>query len=60
MIIKIMYFHFFYTVQVDTVYQKVLHSSCLLLFLHHEVQKTKENILHKWGFIFHYYAEIIF
>ena len=30
---KIMYFHFFHTVKVDTVYQKVLNNSYLLLFL---------------------------
>ena len=27
-----MCFHFFYAVKVDTVYQKVLYSSCLFLF----------------------------
>ena len=52
--IKIMCFHFFYTVQVDTVYQKVLFNSCLFLFLHHGIQKAKEHILRKWGFIVFY------
>ena len=49
--IKIMCFHFLYTVQVGTVYQNVLYNSCLFLFLRHGVQKIKEHILHKWGFI---------
>ena len=40
-------FHFFYTVQVNALYQNVLYSSCLLLFLPHGIQKTKEHILHK-------------
>ena len=40
---------FFYTVQIDNVYQKVLYNSCFFLFLRHEIQKTKEHILHKWG-----------
>ena len=40
---------FFYTVQIDNVYQKVLYKSCFFLFLHDEIQKTKEHILHKWG-----------
>ena len=66
-----MCFHFFYTVKVDTIYQKVLYNSCLFLFLRHGIQKTKEHILHKWGFIVFYpiksywfdfihYTEIIF
>ena len=66
-----MCFHFLYTVQMDTVYQKVLYNSCLFLFLRHRIQKTKEHILHKWGFIVFYpiksywfdfihYTEIIF
>ena len=46
-----MCFHFFYTVQLNTVYQKVIYNSCLLLLLRHLIQKTKEHILHKWGFI---------
>ena len=41
-------------VQVDTVYQKVLCSSCLFLLLRHGIQKTKEDILHKWDFILFY------
>ena len=41
----------FCTVQVDTVYQKVLYNWCLVLFFRHGIQKTKEHILHKWGFI---------
>ena len=45
---------FFYTVQMDTVYQKVLYNSCFFLFLRHAIQKTKEHILHKWGFIVFY------
>ena len=49
-----MCFHFFYTVQADTIYQKVLYDSCLFLFLRHGIQKTKELILHKWGFIVFY------
>ena len=40
-------FLFFYTVQVDAAYQKILYSSCLLLFLRHETQKTREHILNK-------------
>ena len=52
--IKIMCFHFFYTAQEDTVYQKVLHNPCLFLFLRHGIQKTKEHILCKWGFIVFY------
>ena len=36
-----MCFHFFCTVQVDTIYQKVLYNSCLLLVLRHGIQKTK-------------------
>ena len=51
---KIMCFHFFCTVRVDTVYQKVYYNSCLLLFLRHGIQKTKENFLHKSGFILIY------
>ena len=43
--IKIICFLFFYTVQVDTVYQKVVYNSCLLLLLRHGIQKTKEHIL---------------
>ena len=46
-----MCFHFFYTVQVDTIYQKVLYNSCLFLVLRYGIQKTKKHILHKWGFI---------
>ena len=38
---KSMCFHFFFTVQVDTVYQKVLYSSCFFLLLRHVIQKTK-------------------
>ena len=41
--IKIMHFHFFYTVKVDTVYQNVLNNSYLLLFLHHGIQKTNKH-----------------
>ena len=40
----------FYTVQVDTAYQKTLYNSCLFLFLCHGIQETKEHVLHKWGF----------
>ena len=40
--------------QVDTVYQKVLDNSCFFLFLRPVIQKTKEPILHKWGFIVFY------
>ena len=42
-----MCFYFFGTVKVDTVYQKVLYNSCLLLFLRYGIQKTKERI--QWG-----------
>ena len=52
--IKIICFLFFYSVQADTVCQKVLYNSCLLLFLGHRIQKTKELILQKWGFIVFY------
>ena len=45
--IKIMFVQFFYTVQVDTIYQKVLYNSCLFLFLRHGIQEAKEHILHK-------------
>ena len=45
---------FFYTVHVSTVYQKVLYNSCFFLFLRHVIQKTKELILYKWGFIVFY------
>ena len=44
-------FHIFYTVQVDTVYQKVFDNSYLFWLLRYEIQKTKEHVLHKWGFI---------
>ena len=40
----------FYTVQVDTAYQKTLYNSYLFLFLCHGIQETKEHVLHKWGF----------
>ena len=43
-----MYFYFFFTVKEDTVFQ----SLCLFLFLRHDIQKTKEDILHKRGFAF--------
>ena len=49
-----MCFHIFYAVQMDPVYQKVISNSCLFLFLRHGIQKTKEHILHKWGFIVFY------
>ena len=49
-----MCFYFFYTVQVDTTYQKLLYNSCLFLFLRNGIQETKEHILHKWGFIVSY------
>ena len=49
-----MCFHFLYTVQVDTVYQNVLYNSGLCLFLRHGIQKTKEHILDKQGFIMFY------
>ena len=49
-----MCFHFLYTVQVDIVYQNVLYNSGLFLFISHGIQKSKEHILHKWGFIVFY------
>ena len=49
-----MFLHFFYTAQVETNYQKVLYNSCLFLFLHHGIQKTKEHVLHKYDFIVFY------
>ena len=49
-----MCFHFFYNVQVDTIYQKVIYNLFLLPFLCHGIQKTKEHILHKSGFIVFY------
>ena len=48
--IKIICFYFLYTVQVNTIYQRILYSSCFFLFLRHRIQNTKEHILHKWGF----------
>ena len=42
-----MCFHFLYTVQVDTVYQKVLYNSCLFLLLRPGIQEIKEHILRK-------------
>ena len=48
---KLKCFHFFYTVQVDTVYQKVFDNSYLFCLLRYGIQKTKEHVLHKWGFI---------
>ena len=55
-----MCFHLFlYSIQVDAVYQKILYNSCFLLFLRHVIQKTKEHILHKWGFIMFYSKKII-
>ena len=44
----------FYTVQVDTVYQKNLYNSSFFLFLRHGIQKTNEHIQYKWGFIVFY------
>ena len=44
-------FPLFPNVHVDTLYQKVLYNSCLFLFLRHGIQKVKEHILLKWGFI---------
>ena len=52
--IKIVFLHFFYTAQVETIYQKVLYNSCLLLFLCHGIQKAKEHVLHKCNFIVFY------
>ena len=49
-----MCFHFLHTVQVATVYQNVLYNSGFFLFLLHGIQKTKEHILHKRGFIVFY------
>ena len=49
--IKIKVFPLFYTVQVDTVYQKVFDNSYLFCLLRYGIQKTKEHVLHKWGFI---------
>ena len=43
--IKTMCSHFFYTVQVITVYQKGLYNSCLFLLLRYRLQVTKEHIL---------------
>ena len=39
--IKIMSLHFLYTVQVDTIDQKIIYNSCLFLFLRHGIQKAK-------------------
>ena len=52
--IKIMRFHFLYAVQVDIAYQKVHCNSCLFLLLSHGMQKPKEHIMHKGGFIVFY------
>ena len=49
-----MCFHFLYIVQVDTVYQNILYNSGLFLFICHGIQKTKEHIPHKRGFIVFY------
>ena len=49
-----MCFRNFYTVQVDTVYQKVLFNSCLFLFLRHSIRRPKEHILQKRDFIVFY------
>ena len=51
---------FYITLQVDTsVYQNVICNSCLFLFLHHGIKKTKEHILHKWGFIVFYSKKLV-
>ena len=52
--IKIMCFHFLYTVQVDIVYQNVLYNSGRLLLLRHGIQKAEEHILYKRGFVVFY------
>ena len=38
----------------ETAYQKVLYNPCFLLVLRHGIQKTKEHILHKGGFVVFY------
>ena len=38
----------------DTVYQNVLYNSGLFQFICHGIQKTKEHIPHKRGFIVFY------
>ena len=53
-----MCFHFLYAVQVDTAYQNFLYNLCLFLFLLHGIQKTKEHILHTWGFIVFYSKKV--
>ena len=52
--VQITCFRNFYTVQVDTVYQRVLFNSCLFLFLRHSIRRLKEHILHKQDFIVFY------
>ena len=42
--IKLMCFHFIYTVQLDTAYQKVLYNSYLALFLRHGIKKIKDHV----------------
>ena len=42
--IKVMCFHFIYTVQLDTAYQKVLYNSYLPLFLRHGTKKIKDHV----------------
>ena len=54
-----MFFHFFYSVQVGTIYQEVVHNSSLFSFLRHRIEKTKEHLLHKWGVIVFYSKKTI-
>ena len=50
-----MCFHFFYTVQVDRHYLSEISLQLKLVsVLRHGIQKSKEHILHKRGFIVFY------